>query len=175
MKKKSQLAMNVLIFSLAVISVFISACGGGGGDSSSSGSRTATLKLSTSGTPSAPFYMVSVTVILPVGVTPMLNGDGTVAASVTTPSGVAATSAVATTPLYVPASGGVRGMLRITVLANSAAGYGVGEYVTLVLKVADGANPSQSDFNFSGFTVTGYSSPTGITGLTPAMTGFNIQ
>lgn len=138
----------------------ITACGGGSGgggittiqqDDALNSAHSATLKLATSGSPSSNLAGIAITVILPDGVTPILNSDGTVAPSVVTISGVAVPGAVLA-PIYKPASGTTNGTLRF-VLANSVpTGFSVGEFATLTLTVAPGFNPALSDFTLSDFT-----------------------
>lgn len=141
---------------LAATICFLAACGSGdGGDATTSNdqvtsARIATLKLTTSGTASASLAGIAVTVTLPDGVTPSLNADGSVAATVEAVSGVAAPGTVLA-PVYTPASGTTKATLRIVLAANTTAGFGAGEFATLTLSVAAGAAPAQSDFVLSGF------------------------
>jgi len=154
----------------------LTACGGGGGSSAANPgggtvlqtSRSATLKLSTSGVPSAALAGIGVTVVLPDGVTPALNSDGSVAAAVATVSGVAATGVAATAPIqavYTPSSGSLNGTLYLAMVSSDPAGFGVGEFATVMLVVAAGYNPPLSDFTLSGFAPvdTNYNIATGLT------------
>lgn len=160
---------------LTVAVAILAACGGGG--SSSGGdppaSRTAVLKLATSGTPSAQLAGIDITVTLPDGVTASVSSDGTVAASADAVSGVAAPGTVLA-PVYTQASGATRGTLRLVLASQVTAGFGAGEFATVTLVVAAGASPAPSDFLLSGLRavdVNGYSA----TGLTATVAGLAFQ
>jgi hypothetical protein len=76
---------------------------------------------------------------IPSGITPDLNPDGTVAEDVATVSG-AATPGMVLPPVYTPATADARGTLRIVVASGSTAGFTVGEFATVVLKIPTGGN-----------------------------------
>ncbi len=86
-------------------------------------------------------------------------------ASVITVSGVALPG-TALMPVYTPALGGAKGKLVVSMATSSVAGFGAGEYVTVVLTAAPGYNPVQEDFAFSGFApvTTGGDAATGLSG-----------
>jgi hypothetical protein len=160
---------------LTVTVAILAACGGGG--SSSGGdppaSRTAVLKLSTTGTPSAQLAGIDITVTLPDGVTASVGSDGSVAASADSVSGVAAPGTILA-PVYTQASGATKGTLRLVLASEIAAGFGAGEFATVTLVVAAGANPVPSDFLLSGLhavDVNGNSA----TGLTAAVADLAIR
>jgi hypothetical protein len=165
--------MNIIRYALLVLTLYsIAACGGGDGAATTT-SHTATLKLSTSGTPSANLAGIGITVTLPDGLTPALNSDGSVAATVVTVSGVAAPGTVLA-PVYTPASGATKGTLRLVMASSITAGFGAGEFATLTLTAAAGSNPAQTDFTLSDFNpidVHGASA----TGLTPAVASLAVQ
>lgn len=164
---------------LAITICLLAACGDEGVTTTTTAndpallSRIATLKLTTSGTASASLAGIGVTVTLPDGVTPSLNADGSVAATVEAVSGVAAPGTVLA-PVYTPASGTSKGTLRIVLAANSTAGFGAGEFATLELVVAAGANPVQSDFALSGLNPIDVNGNTA-TGLTAGVSNLAVQ
>lgn len=161
------MARMIAIAALAIMA----ACGGGGGGSSTPapGTKTATLKLSTTGTPSAQLAGIGVTVTLPVGVTPSLNSNGTVSASVVTISGVAAPGTVAT-----PGYNAATRTLQMVIASNKAPGFGAGEFATLTLTVAAGISPSSGDFSLSAFSPVTLIGGTA-TGLMPSISSLSIQ
>ncbi|NTV49702.1 MAG: hypothetical protein HGB32_02645 [Geobacteraceae bacterium] len=134
---------------LILITSLLAACGGGGGGGAAPTPRTVTLKLSTTGTPSTSMVGIGIKITLPSGVTPALNADGSVAASVVAISGVVESGAVIT-PVYVAASGATLGTLQFAV-ATSAAGFNAGEFATVVLNLSASANPVLADFILSNF------------------------
>lgn len=163
-------------FLLGLTMAVVTSCGGGGSSSSTNTppppatSHTATVKLATSGTPSAQLAGVGVTLVLPSGVTPALNTDGSVATSV---SGVAAPGSMLA-PIYTPATDTAKGTIRFVLASKITAGFGAGEFATITLVVAPGYNPSVSDFATSGLAtidVRGNSA----TGLTATVTGLSVQ
>ncbi|MFZ3209223.1 MAG: hypothetical protein WA140_10370 [Geobacteraceae bacterium] len=139
---------------LPIMLCLISACGGGGGGGGGGGNSTstpkATLKLFTSGTPSANLSGNDITVILADGVTPTLNGNGSVADSVIVVSGVAAPGMVLA-PIYTAATATSKGTLRFTMASTINAGFGAGEFATMTLNISAGKSPVQGDFSLSGF------------------------
>ena len=146
--------MNTIKYPLFALSILIfAACGGGGGSPATTSvaiaKSTATLKLATSGSPSAQLAGIGITITLPDGVTPALNSDGSVAATVAAASGVAVPGTILA-PVYTQASGSVKGTLSLAMASSIAAGFGAGEFVTINLEVT-GAWPTQSDFSLSGF------------------------
>jgi hypothetical protein len=173
--------MNIAKFSLLLLVISsLAACGGGGSSASNSGggtiippSRNANLKLATSGTPSAPLAGIGITVTLPDGVAPALNGDGSVAAEAAAVTGVAAPGTVLA-PVYVSASGAAKGTLRLAMASSIAAGFGTGEFATVTLVVAAGSNPALSDFTISGVNPIDVSG-NAATGLTATVTNLSLQ
>jgi hypothetical protein len=155
----------------------LAACGGGstaptGTETTPSltpQSKTATIKLAASGTPSAQLAGIGITITLPDGVTPALASDGSVATSVVTISGVAAPGNILA-PIYTPATGSTKGTLRIILASQAAAGFGAGEFATISLTSTAASNPVAADFPISAFNpidVTGNAA----TGLTAAVSG----
>lgn len=136
------------ILTLSMISL-LAACGGGGGGTST---RTVTLKLSTVEAPlaSASVVGVDITMTLPAGVTPGLNPDGSVAATVVAVSG-AAVSGTVLPPVYVAENGATKGTLRLTVTSSATSGFNAGEFVTVTLALTGAATPVAGDFVLSGF------------------------
>jgi len=164
---------NTQLFILLTFMLFaLVACGGG--STSVPPAKTVTLKLATTGTPSENLAGVDITVILPTGVTPALNSDGTVAASVVSISGVAAPG-TALTRVYTPAIGATRGTLELFVSSSIVAGFGAGEYATVLLSAAPGITPLQSDFAFTGFRPIAVSNGADATGLTATISGYTLQ
>lgn len=129
----------------------LTGCGGGGGGGTQPAATTATLKLSTTGTPSANLAGAGITITLPDGVTPALNGDGSLAGSVAIVSGVAAPGTVIA-PAYTPATATAKGTLHYALASEISAGFGEGEFSTVTLAVAAGKTPGQADFALSDFT-----------------------
>lgn len=167
--------MNILKYALLILLMFsMAGCGGSGGSVTSDPSVT--LKLATSGTPSANLAGLGITVTLPDGVTPALNNDGSVAVTVATVSGVAAPGSVLA-PVYTPAVGATKGTLRLAMASSITAGFGAGEFATLKLKVADGSNPVQADFIVSDLNsiATEENGGVAVTGLTPEVTSLTLQ
>lgn len=150
-----------------ILSVFIiatlAACGGGGGGGGGGGAAApaapaaapptprVTIKLSTTGAPSGLMAGIGITITLPSGVTPALNADGSVAASVVTVSGVAAPGTVVA-PTYVAEAGAVLGTLNFAMASSVAAGFGAGEFATVVFNRSGGVTPVIADFPLSAFT-----------------------
>jgi len=159
---------------LVLLSFSIAACGGGGGSNPAPASKTATLKLSTTGTPSENLAGVGITITLPTGVTPVLNFDGTVAATVVAVSGAAVPGTIVS-PVYTPASGATKGKLVIAVASSIVAGFGAGEYATVVLAATAGTNPLQTDFVLTDFRPIAVSNGADVTGLTAVISGYALQ
>ena len=131
----------------------LAACGGGGGVEvvgSAPPVRTVTLKLATTGTASAAMGGIGISIVLPAGVTPLLNTDGTVGAAVVVVSGVATPGTVAP-PAYVAASGATQATLQFVMASTAPAGFPAGEFATLVLNLAGTTTPVSGDFILSGF------------------------
>lgn len=167
-----QTTMTFLIRSILLASLaLLTACGGGGGSGDQSApapvqQATAVLMLSASGTPSAALAGIGVKLELPAGVTPALDVNGDLAASVVTVSG----AAVPGTSLayFMPATATQKGTLTLAVASSMAAGFGAGEFATVTLQIAKGTTVSQSDFalaEFSPISLTG----TIVQGLTPSL------
>jgi len=173
MKSGGYALKNMQLFILLTFMLFaLAACGGG--STTVPSAKTVTLKLATTGTPSESLAGVSITVILPAGVTPALNSDGTVAATVVAISGVAAPGTV-TPPVYTAASGMVKGKLDLSVTSNVTAGFSAGEYATVVLSAAPGTNPQQGDFlPFTGFRPIAASNGADATGLTAIISSYTL-
>lgn len=100
---------------------------------------------------------LQVTVILPSGIYPATNLDGSVASGVVAASGTFSPSASSVqTPVYTPATATAAG--RITVVIASTQANGVtqtGEFATIVLKLSGTAQktPVGSDFNLTGINI----------------------
>lgn len=143
--------MTIVRYILALITVgLLTACGGEESQTASPSPtvKTVSLKLSTSGTPSTKVAGISITVVLPDGVTPHLSNDGGVTEPIV--SGVAAPGTVLT-PIYTPASGAAKGTLKFALASSIVDGFGAGEYATVTLNVETGVNPALPDFELTGF------------------------
>lgn len=159
------------LMTIAAVAI-MAACGGSGGGGSTPpapGAKTSTIKLATTGTPSAQLAGIGVTVTLPAGVTPSLNTSGKVVASVVTVSGAAAPG-TAVTPGYNAATR----TLQIVVASNSVPGFGSGEFATLTLDVAAGVTLKNSDFSLTAFTPVTLTGGTA-SGLTPGISSVTVQ
>jgi hypothetical protein len=164
-------------FLILILLSLLAACGGGNGASTTDTlpltGRTAILKLTAGGTPSANLAGVGITVTLPDGVTPALKSDGSVADTVAVVSGVAAPGTFLT-PVYTPASGTTKGNLRLILASSIAAGFGAGEFATLTLNASAGSNPVAGDFTLADFNPIALNGATA-TGLTPAVASLLLQ
>jgi len=148
--------------------MLLPACGGGGGGNPASPGPKAVLTIASSGTPSAPMAGVGVTVVLPAGVTPPLNPDGSAAGSTVETSGVV-DGGVALAPVYTPATSTVKGTLRFAMASSQPAGFGAGEFAKMTLNTSSGALPVPGDFSLTGFApISLGGSP--VTGLTAGFT-----
>lgn len=109
---------------------------------------TATLTLTASGVPAPAGNLsgITITITLPAGVTVTTNPDGTVAAGVVIPSGLLSAATATSSAVYIPATR----TLNITVASTQAAGFGVGQYATVVCTYS-GAVPVANSFTLSGF------------------------
>lgn len=148
--------MNIFKYILTLIAILpLAACGGGGdGDESQTTptptAKTVTLKLATSGTPSTNLAGITITVILPDGVTPPPTGDDGVIKPAAVVSGVAAPGSVLT-PIYTPANGTAKGTLKFALASSIVDGFGAGEYATVTLSAEVGVTPALTDFDLTGF------------------------
>lgn len=161
---------------LIVTIVTLAACGdesGGEETPPAPTAKSATLILSTIGTPSANLAGITITIILPDGVTPPLNPDGNLTAPVAVVSGVAAPGLVLA-PIYTPASSATKGTLNLALASSIEAGFAAGEYASVELSVAVGTNPVQTDFDLTGFIAVDVSGNEA-TGLQTMVTGFVVQ
>jgi len=129
----------------------LTACGGGGGDTTAQ-PTTATLKLSTSGTLASGTSLagIGISVVLPSGVTVKTNADGSVASGKVVVSGVAAPGSFAP-PIYTPANGTTPAKLSFVMVSNASAGFGTGEFATVVCDIAAGSDPKTTDFTLADF------------------------
>lgn len=118
-------------------------CGGGGGGGTAQATyKTATLKLATIGTLTRNLAGVSISVVMPAGVTPALNSNGSVSSSVAQVSGVAAPGSILSSE-YTAAT---RKLSIYGLTSNIQAGFDVGEFVTIKLIVPLDMNPQVADF-----------------------------
>lgn len=139
-----------IAFTLTLLAT-LAACGGGGGGATGVDTTPIALKLITTGTPSANLAGIGITITLPDGVIPALNGDGSVADGVITVSGVAAAGTVLV-PIYTPATATSQGKLHFALSSNIADGFGAGEFATVTLRAVAGKNPVLAAFTLSDFT-----------------------
>lgn len=160
----------MLRYLLIVFVMMLSGCGGGGGGTTvdSPATKTAVLKLSTSGTPSAQLAGISISIALPNGVTPQMNGVA-VDNSIAVVSG-AASGGTVLQPTYSENNG----ILNISFASNLNSGFGSGEFISIKLKVANNTSPQINEFILSNF------KPVDINGniangLSPSVTGWVIN
>lgn len=143
------------IILLAILTTLIS-CSGGGSDTTPPSPTTMNIKISTQGTiPSgAQIGGISVTLILPAGVTVKATGDPNnpsvlvTDANVVTPSGIAAVSS-SVLATYTAATASVAGNVSIQIAQS--AGFAVGEFVTLHCDVIAGQTSTPANFSLSNF------------------------
>lgn len=164
----------ILSFSLLTLA----ACGGGGGSDVvllPTVKTSATVKVSLSGTLGADAIAgAAFTLTLPANVTPAMTG-GIVAISVVTPSGTFAGSTIAPIVTYTPTVGVTPGTLQIVAANSFPAGVTtVGEIVTIVLQLANGATPAATDFPVSNVSVTNTLGDP-IAGMSASVTGVILQ
>ena len=162
---------HALNFLLILSVLIISACGGGGSTSTSAAqTTTATLKLSTSGTLATGTALggIRVAVILPAEVTLKTDIGGALANGVITVSGVAAPGSV-TPPVYTQASGTTPAKVVFIMSGNAAAGFGIGEFVTITCDIAKGVNLKATDLTLADFDPRDLNGAV-VNGLTPGVT-----
>jgi hypothetical protein len=169
--------MKILIkICLLILAFTLNACGGGGGGGSDSpkptGKTTAILKISTkeAALSGVLFRGVGVTLTLPDGVTVATTADGTALPSVADPSGVADTGSVF--PLvYTATTASTPAILNFVVNAGDSP-FGIGEFVTVNLKLPNGNSLTVADFStaiISNWTPSGLDLAT-VQGITPVIT-----
>lgn len=166
MKRIARLAA---LAALHLAALTTAGCGGGGGGGTAAAPETTprqvVLKLSSSETTTAPMAGLGVTVVLPAGVAPSLNADGSVAASTIAVSGAAAPG-TALAPLYTPAGASSKATLQFALVTSKPEGFGAGEFATVALTGVAGAAPN--DFSLKEFrpiSLTGEN----LTGLTASL------
>jgi hypothetical protein len=165
----------LLSFSLLILA----ACGGGGGSDVvllPTVKTSATVKVSLSGTLGTDAIAgAAFTLTLPANVTPALTTGGTVATTVVTPSGTFAGSTIAPIVTYTPAAGATPGTLQVVAANSVPAGVTtVGEIVTIVLQLANGATPAATDFPVSNVSVTNTLGAL-IAGMSASVSGVILQ
>lgn len=141
---------------LLVVSTILISCGGGGGSTPPPSPTTLSIKISTQGTlPSgAQIGGISVTLILPAGVTVKATSDPNnpsvlvTDAGVVAPSGVAAISS-SVLATYTAATASVAGNVNIQIAQS--AGFAVGEFVTVHCDVIAGQTSTPANFSLSNF------------------------
>ena len=147
------------IFLLLTVTSLLFACGGGGGGGSSSTPpppTTKVIKISTQGTmPSGALIGgISVTVMLPDGVTVKATSDPinpsvlVTDADVVAPSGVAAASS-SVLATYTMATASAAGNVNVQMAQST--GFAVGEFVTVNCDVAAGKTVTSANFSLSNF------------------------
>jgi hypothetical protein len=161
---------RLLIVSVFLMLIAMAGCGGGGGSTPTptptpTQPTTAKLVLSTSGTLPSGVLIGGIDIIvkLPAGVSVKTDSASTaVSSSVMAASGQAASGSLVVGN-YATASNTVH-----IVLVN-AAGFGVGEYITLTCDIAAGTTPTAASFSLSNFSSVGTNTQS-ITTLTPTFT-----
>lgn len=142
-----------MLFALTVMSMF--GCGGGG-STPAPPPTSATLKLLSQGTAGTRIRGISVTVVLPPGVTVNTSTDNpaVTAQGVVVPSG--ATSVTTFDPqvnpigVYTPATALARA--TVAIYLPGVADFNLGEYVTVNTVIATGNFPIAADFTLKDFT-----------------------
>jgi hypothetical protein len=160
-KRKIDMTIKDLLNALLILAItLLAACGGGGGGGGAAPivqpatvqPTTATLELATSGTLTTGTSLagIGISVILPAGVTVKTNADGSVSTGVVTVSGVAAPGAL-TPPVYTLANGTAPAKVTFVIASNAPAGFGTGEFTTVVCGITAGSNPKTTDFSLTDF------------------------
>lgn len=132
--------------------LLITACGGSSNDEHSAVSpmKPLTLKLAINGQPDHNLSGVGVTITLPSGVTPIFGSDGTLSAAALSVSG-AAVSGTVLMPSYTPASISTKATLSLSMASSIAAGFGAGEFITIIVQAPAHSAYTESDFELTGF------------------------
>lgn len=130
----------------------ITACGGSSNDEHPAviPMKALTLKLAISGQPDHNLSGIGITITLPSGVTPIFGSDGTLSAAALSVSG-AAVSGTVLMPAYTPASSSTKATLSLSMASSIAAGFGAGEFITIIVQSPANSAYTQSDFELSGF------------------------
>lgn len=151
--------MKKIFVLIVAILPLLAGCGGGSGGGTAGGGTApvpaiAVLKLSAQGTPPLGKAVIGfgATIELPTGVTVKTGAGGAVDSTVVVPSGLLAGAGNTTMgPIaYTAATATSKAKLDFTIASTSAAGVGVGEYVTLTFILSD-VSPSAADFNVISF------------------------
>lgn len=150
-------SLSGMVFTVAVMSIF--GCGGGG-SSTPPPPTTATLKLLSQGTTGTKIRGITVTVVLPPGVTVKATASTENPAIMVTDLGVVvpsgATSVTTFDPqvnpigVYTPATALARATVAITLAGQSD--FNLGEYVTVNTVIETGNFPKAADFTLTSFT-----------------------
>lgn len=145
-----------MLFTLAVMSMF--GCGGGG-STPAPPPTSATLKLLSQGTAGTKIRGISVTVVLPPGVTVKATASTDNPAILVTDQGVVVPSGATTAAtfnvvnpigIYTPATGTLPATVAISL--PGVADFNLGEYVTVNTVIAAGNFPIPADFTLKDFT-----------------------
>ncbi|MBJ6727976.1 putative Ig domain-containing protein [Geomesophilobacter sediminis] len=109
--------------------------------------QSATVTLGCTGTLGSQLSGIEVAIALPPGVNPLTSG-GSLDPGAILPSGGAAADASVPAGFitYVPATATSSGSLRFTLVNNQASGFGVGEFATVHLVIAEGIHPAADSF-----------------------------
>jgi len=157
---------SLLIFALCL--TMLSACGGGGGGSSSapqpSGPTTAVIKIGTTGGLGLGSLIsgVSVTVVLPAGVTVKATPDIINPSVLVTNAGVVMVSGVTGTNASAPYNTYNSADRKVDINVVDQDGFGIGQFVTVNCDIASGATPTAGGFgltyyfsDLNGFVISG--------------------
>ena len=150
MKKTALSGLLILMIAL----VAMSGCGKKHDDSPST---TATIKILSQGT--GTIGAITVTAVLPAGVTVKATPDSVNTAALVTDPGVVEVSGVAVgtntlaTGTYTVATASAPGKVMISMvsLGTNSNGFGPGEFVTVTCDIATGSSPKAEDFSVSDF------------------------
>lgn len=143
---------SLLIFTLSLIA--LSSCGGGS-SSQPQGPTTAVIKIETLGTldQDTLIYGITVSGVLPEGVSVKTTTDEQNPSGLVTDSGVVTASGVTGPDTWVLATYEPTDR-KVTIQVSDPVGFDTGEFVTVTCDIAAGSTPTADSFGLEGFELT---------------------